>query len=146
MSVRVVTRITVAAPPTAVFSYLSNLEYHRLWNPQVQSFSASGILERGSSYETTSLLFGITIRSRNKVTKCRPPHQLTIENDTGQIHYKADFQLLADADKTVVVCTTDVSAESKSFAFAKPVMKLLARRELQTDLQALKIAVELILR
>jgi hypothetical protein len=40
------------------------------------------------------------------------------------------------------VCATTVSSDNKAFAFAAPVLKALARRELQTDMQALKLAVE----
>jgi hypothetical protein len=142
MSVRVITQIAIAAPRPVVFEYLTDLKYHHLWNPQVQSLAGSGVLEKGSTYQTTSLLLGIKVHSHNKVTLVQSPRRLVIENDAGLVHYKAEFQLEADGDKTVVVCSTNASADSVAFAFTKPVMKLLARRELQTDLQALKIAVE----
>ena len=123
--------------------YLTDLRYMHLWNPQVTSLSSRKLLKLGSTYQTTSHVLGITIESANKVTKYIKNKELQIENSTGLVHYSAHFKLSPTANKKVLLtCSTDVSSDSKAFAFSVPVLKLLARRELQSDLQALKIAVE----
>lgn len=65
-----------------------------------------------------------------------------MENKTGLVRYRAHFQLKSKDDYTLVTCATTVSTDARAFAFAAPILTRLARRELQTDMQALKLAVE----
>src|SRR3569623_842301 len=138
MKANVVTKITIAAEPATVFKYLTDLSYHYLWNPQITSISKKGALKLHSTYQTTSQVLGVTINSSNEVTKYKQFKELQLENNTGTVHYIANFKLIPQRHKTVLVCSTVVSSKSKTFAFAGPVLKQLARRELQTDMQALK--------
>lgn len=138
----VITRVTIGAAPAAVFHYLINLKRHYLWNPQIQTISTDGMLKLGSVYQTTSQVLGVRIASHNIVTKFSPPKELAIENNTGTVHYQAHFKLRRKGDGTEVVLATTVSADSAAFAFTVPILKRLAHRELQTDMQALKVAVE----
>jgi len=142
MKASVTTQVTIAAKPGTVFKYLTDLKYHYLWNPQLQSISTTEKLKLGTQYETTSLVLGVKIKACNEVTQLVPNKYLELENNTGTVHYKASFKLSPKGSSTVVICETTVSSQSEAFAFAKPVLKMLARRELQTDMQALKIAVE----
>jgi hypothetical protein len=143
MQTAVITQATIHAKQAEVFKYLSDLKYHQLWNPQLLSISSSGKqLELGSEYKTQSQVLGVKIRARNVVTKFENLKELEISNNTGLVQYRANFKLRAKKNGTVLVCTTTVSTDSEAFAFAKPVLKLLARRELQSDMQALKLAVE----
>ena len=142
MKVNVVTKVIIASKPSDVFLYLSDLRYHYLWNPQTQSISSQKKLKLGATYKTVNLVLGVKIQSNNKVTKLVSNKELELENNTGLVHYRAHFWLKSVRGKTQLTCTTEVSADSNAFAFAAPVMKLLARRELQTDMQALKVAVE----
>ncbi len=88
------------------------------------------------------MLLGVKISGKNKVTKFVQGKELELENSTGILQYRVNYRLQASHRKTVLYCTTSVSSSGTAFAFATPVLKLLARRELQSDLQALKIAVE----
>lgn len=139
---RVVTRVRIAANRAVVFTYLANLKYHLLWNPHIQSISSKEELQPGSRYQTTSMVLGVKIASDNVVTKLTVPEELEIENNTGTVRYNVNFRLQEQLDHTVVTCSTTVSADSKAFAFTLPILKRLAQRELQTDMQALKVAVE----
>jgi hypothetical protein len=121
---------------------LTDLKRHYLWNPPLQSISSTDRLHLGSVYQTTSLVLGVRISSSNLVTKLSPSKELEIENNTGTVHYRVHFQLRDKGESTLVTCSTTVSSDSGAFAFTAPILKLLARRELQTDMQALKIAVE----
>jgi len=142
MNTQVTTRVTINATAPRVFDYVAELKYHYLWNPHIETISPLGRLKTGVEYHATSLMFGLKIRSINHVTKCVQDQELEIENSTGLLHYNVNYSLSADQDKTIVRCDISVSADSEAFAFAKPVLKMLARRELQADLQALKLAVE----
>lgn len=142
MKTRVVTKVTIEAPATRVFTYLSDLKYHHLWNPQVLRISQHGKLKLDSSFTSISLLLGVKVESENVVTKFVSPKVLEIQNSTGMVQYTANFQLFQADKTTLVVLATDVSTHSNAFAFAPPLLKILAKRELQTDMQALKIAVE----
>ena len=94
------------------------------------------------TYKTTSLVLGKQLSAVNTVTKFRERQELEVENNTGLVHYRAKFRLASKNGTTRLVCDTWVDSDSRAFAFAKPVLEILARRELQSDLQALKIAVE----
>jgi uncharacterized protein YndB with AHSA1/START domain len=142
MEVRVVAKVTIAADRPSVFKYLTNLKYHFLWNPHLQSITRLKRLKPGATYESTSLLLGIRVQGTNRVAKFVPDREVELENNTGALHYQVNYQLTGIPRKTLLTCTTTVSSQSQAFAFTKPVLRLLARRELQSDLQALKIAVE----
>jgi hypothetical protein len=137
-----VTRVSIAAQPAAIFEYLTDLKRHYLWNPQLQNISSTEALRLGSVYQTSSMVLGVKIASTNTVTRFSPLRELEIENNTGTVHYRAHFRLQPDGERTSIICSTTVSSKSGAFAFTAPILRRLARRELQTDMQALKIAVE----
>jgi hypothetical protein len=123
--------------------YLSHLKYVQLWNPQVRSVSSRKQLKLGSTYETESSFLGMTIRASNHVTAFISDQEFQVENATGTIQYVVHFKISnKDQDSVILTSSTTVSSESKAFVFTKPILKSLVRRELQTDLQSLKLAVE----
>ncbi|CAN5149630.1 hypothetical protein BH09PAT3_BH09PAT3_2370 [soil metagenome] len=142
MKAHVITRITINSSAQDVFLYLTDLKYMHLWNPQVKELPAQKVLKLHSKYKTVSQVLGVKIEAANIVTRYDLNKELQIENETGTVSYIANFKLITHNDTVTLVCDTTVSSDSKAFAFTAPVLKLLARRELQTDLQALKIAVE----
>jgi uncharacterized membrane protein len=144
MDVRVVTRISINAPAQDVFCYLSNLRYHHIWNPHMRKVKPITELKRGMVYESENVLLGIKITNVNKVAKLSKNKEIELLNNKGQIQYRINYRLvpLNNKDKTQVVCTTVVTAVSSYFSFAKPALRMIAKRELQTDMQALKLAVE----
>jgi hypothetical protein len=142
MKASVVTRVTIAAKPSEVFTYLIDLRYHYLWNPQLQEITPIIKLKQGAVYKTLSRVLGMTIKASNEVTKFTQNQELELVNKTGLVAYRANFRLLTKAGKTQVICNTTVSSDINAFAFTVPVLSRLARRELQTDMQALKLAVE----
>ncbi len=143
MKTSVSTQITIKKSNHKVFTYLTDLHYVHLWNPQLRKVSDKKILKLGSSYTSESEILGVKISAINVITKFHEGNELQIENETGTVAYIANFKLKSvSPDETTVMLSTTVSSSSKAFAFTLPVLKVLARRELQTDLQALKIAVE----
>ena len=142
MNARLVTKMQIAAPPENVFRYLSQLRYHKFWNPHLQGSLPDITLSQGASYYTTSLLFGRKTHFKNIVSKCTENSELELCNDTGLLQYCVRYTLLPKAHGTLLTCNMAVSSTSNSFAFAKPILKLLVQRELQIDLTLLKTAVE----
>lgn len=142
MQAKVVSKVTIDATSPQVFLYLSDNHKHFFWNPHLQSIKPKMALTKGCSYDTVSLFLGKEIRATNEVTVLRKDRELEIQNDTGTLHYRVNYQLKSEGKKTVVTCGVVVEAKSNAFAFATPVLKKLASRELQSDLQALKLAVE----
>lgn len=142
MTSSVVSRVTINADPKDVFKYLSDTNYHLLWNPHLKSLEPKRPLKQGDSYRTTSSFLGVEVAGKNRVTKLRADQEMHIENDTGTLKYRVRYQLKSHSQPTLLVCTTEVSADGNSFAFTLPILKMLARRELQSDLKALKLAVE----
>ena len=142
MTVKVVSRITIDAPPEEVFKYLADTNFHFLWNPHLQDLSPMGKLKLGSKYKTTSWLLGLRVHGNNQVTKFKPGELFQIENNTGALKYRVNYSLQSSSKSTKLICATEVSAENQAFAFTAAILKLLARRELQSDLKALKIAAE----
>lgn len=142
MNARVVARVTIKATATQVFDRLVDLESHFLWNPHLQEIAPVMKLKQGAEYTTSSLLLGVRVHSNITVTQLTPRQRLELINDTGTLQYKVVYQLQKHTIGTTVVCTTTISTDKQAFAFTKPILKLLAQRELQTDLQALKHLVE----
>jgi hypothetical protein len=62
--------------------------------------------------------------------------------DSKNVLYKAVFRLRPVAGKTTVQLAATLSTDSSFYTFTVPILRQLALRELCTDLQALKIAVE----
>lgn len=108
----------------------------------MQSVAPLEQLEEGSVYTTQSQVLGVKIKAVNHVVDYIQDEQLGIRNKTGMIQYSAQFKLSKRGDKTLVTSSVSVSSQSKAFAFAEPMLKQLARRELRADLEALKNAVE----
>ncbi len=140
--VTVSTQITITADKHAVFKYISDLRYHYLWNPQLQLISSQKALKLGSTYKTESQVLGITITAFNRVTLFIPVKEIEIQNKFGSVKYTVHFKLAERGSKTRITLSTTVSTDSAVFGFALPVLKKLALRELRTDLNALKVAVE----
>lgn len=142
MKARLKTRTTIKASAAEVFAYLSHTKYHPLWNPQMQSVTPLEQLGEGSVYTVYSQVLGVRTKAENHVTKYVQDEELEVHNQTGMIQYCANFRLEPHDKSTRVVSTIVVSSDSKAFAFAKPFMEHLARRELRADLAALKESVE----
>lgn len=142
MKATFITRVRIAADQDLVFEYLTHLKYHQLWNPQTRKVSSKSRLQLGSTFNTTLVILGIKIHARNVVTVLSEPREFEIKNVTGTVHYVSNIKLRKWLGKTLVISTTTVSTDSKAFVFTMPTMKRLARRELKTDMQALKVAVE----
>ena len=142
MKASVVATITIAASCEQVFKYLSHLKYHHLWNPHMQDIASSGLVKPDMVYETTHILLGVRLKAKNHVLKLVPDREFEVENTTGSLDNHVNIRLTTRGKRTLVTCTTTVSTRGEAFAFTKPVLKLLVRRELQSDLQSLKIAVE----
>jgi carbon monoxide dehydrogenase subunit G len=142
MKARVKTQTVIAAKPSAVFKYLSHTKYHKLWNQPIQSIEPIAQLESGSEYVTVVHILGVRNKAMNHVTKYKQDDEIQIENKTGMLQYSVNYRLSPEKGGTKLTCTTSVAATGKAFAFARPLLEHLARRELNTDLKALKHAVE----
>jgi len=142
MRARIVTEVNITSSPKEVFRYLENLEYHRLWNPHLVRIPPRKKLEVGSQYKAVSMMFGIEVRSNNVVSKLVPDKELQIENRTGTILYSVNYKLKKESPSVKLVCSTSVSSTAKVIGLSAPLLKVLAKRELESDLQALKVAVE----
>jgi hypothetical protein len=141
-NVRVVAQITINASPSEVFKYMVNLKHHFLWNPHLRTISPIILLKEGSSYESSSIVLGVKVKGLNKVTRLVASQELQLENRTGLIHYVVNYKLRNQSGQTKLTCTTTVDTLYKPLRFADSIMKVLARRELQSDLAALKVAAE----
>jgi hypothetical protein len=143
MKVNVVARVTIDALPAAVFSYIADLRYHPIWNPPLVSVSPLTKLKKGMRYTSTTILLGVKVQHQNQVTKFVSGKEVEICNKTGLLQYRVLYQLRAKGKKqTVLITHTTVSSDSRAFAVTTPVLKVLAHRELYTDLRALKALVE----
>jgi hypothetical protein len=142
MKARVKTRVTIHADAKTVFRYLSDTTYHRVWNSRLQTVSPEAQLKEGAKYMTQSTVLGVRIKALNQVTSFVQDKQLEIQNRTGMVQYVVCYTLQPHPKGTIVESRTVASADSKAFFFAKPMLEQLARRELNTDLRALKHLVE----
>lgn len=142
MKASVAARLTIRASAAEVFFYLKEVESHPLWNPRLQSVSPLKTLRLGSTYTSENTLLGIKVTSSNTVTKFTANKEFEIKNDAGILHYTANYKLAPKDKQTIVICNTEVYSDKDAFRLAAPMLKLLARREIQTDLHLLKLVVE----
>jgi uncharacterized protein YndB with AHSA1/START domain len=142
MKVELTTRISITAQPHEVFKYLKDLRLHYLWNPQLQTITPLIELSHGQQYHATRMVLGQPLKVESTVKEFKPGKKLSLAITAGLVNSKVSWTLSPHKNGTLVICKTVVYNESPAFAFTKPVLRLLARRELQSDLQALKIAVE----
>lgn len=143
MHTRLITRVIISANSSDVFRYLGHLKYHYLWNPHLRSIAPITKVKLGTQYKTTSVLVGIRVDGKITVKKLIQDKEFEAENNTGTLHYNVNYRLKPQAfDSTTVTCAITLNADSHAITYAGPVLKQLVKRELQTDLQALKVAVE----
>ncbi len=142
MKASVAARLSIRASPAEVFMYFREVKLHPTWNPKLQSVKPGSKLKLGSVYRSESMLFGIKTSASNTVTKYVKDREFEIKNDTGILHYSANYKIMPIGNKTLVTCTTEVSSDKDAFKLAKPMLKLIAKREIQTDLHLLRLAVE----
>jgi uncharacterized protein YndB with AHSA1/START domain len=142
MKASVVVKVTIAASREEVFRYFKHLKYHQLWNPHLLRVSPLTTIKTGLVYETTNLLLGVKVKSQNHVLKVVQNEKFEVENTTGLLNYHVNYRLQDKPDGTLVTCATTVTAHGETFAFTRPVLRLLIQRELRSDLQALKLAAE----
>jgi uncharacterized protein YndB with AHSA1/START domain len=142
MQTTVSTRITIAASPSKIFDFLTDLKNHYLWNPQIRKISQQGKIQLGSTYRTESQVLNVKVIANNIVTECKPPTSLVLENSIGVVSYVSRMRLAKKEKGTVVTFSVTLSTKHSTWAFTLPALKQLALRELRTDLQALKVAVE----
>ncbi|HXR50466.1 MAG TPA: SRPBCC family protein [Verrucomicrobiae bacterium] len=142
MKASVTVKITVEASCEEVFRYFKHLKYHQLWNPHLLKISPLTTIKAGLVYQTTNLLLGVKVKSQNHVLKVVPNQEFEVENTTGPLNYWVKYRLQERPEGTLVTCTSTVTAHGETFAFTKPVLRLLVQRELRSDLQALKLAAE----
>lgn len=142
MKARVTTKVIIDAPAEQIFRYLTDTHYHKLWNPSMTKVVPLFELTQGATYRTQSHLFGMRLGGKVGVAKLLPNKELELVSITGMVQYRANFRLSKKGAATQVTCAITVGSDSKAFAFARPMMKILAEREVNGDLVALKTAVE----
>lgn len=142
MKVYIVNQILIEAKRSEIFQYLANPNYHFLWNPTLKRISTYDNLQKGSTYKATNHVMGIELITTNVITKFKKNEEVEIVNKSGIIQYRLNFKLLKKGAKVLLINSSELSTISKLFAFSVPVFHLLAKRQLQTQLNALKIAVE----
>ncbi|MDB5164591.1 MAG: Polyketide cyclase / dehydrase and lipid transport [Candidatus Saccharibacteria bacterium] len=142
MKARVITQVSIAASPAEIFRYLAQVKHHHLWNPHLVHVSSMKTLKLDAHYDADSILFGINVTATNVVTKFVKNEELELENKAGPLEYQVNYQLHAKGKKTLLICATTVSSDSNAWTFAKPMLKLVAKHELRTDLDLLKHVVE----
>lgn len=137
------TRINIKAPPNDVFKYISETKYFYIWNPALRDITGAKKLGLGKAYDTTSVVLkDLEIKSHNIVVEFQPGKSLGLQNQMGTVKYASVFNLTDKGSHTLLTLKLDIVTESQIFGLTMPVLKRLANRELQTDMQALKIAVE----
>jgi len=136
-------KIIIKASPREVYKYLSHLKYYYLWNSSLRYLSYEGPLKKGVSFDSENIiLHKNVIKGHNIVTAIEPNKKIETENKIGMIKYKQMFQLKEQANSTQVTTKIVVLTPAQTFGLTTPILKILANRELKTDLQALKIVVE----
>lgn len=136
-------KITIKAPPEEVYKYLKHLKYYYLWNSSLRYLSYEGPLKKGISYDSENIIFNKNvIKAHNIVTAIEPNKKIETENKLGMIKYKQTIKLKEQTKNTQVISKIVVLTPAQTFGLTTPVLKILADKELKTDLQTLKIVVE----
>lgn len=122
---------------------MKELKYHYLWNPHIQKITPITSLSRGLVYKSESILLGVRVKGVNKVIKVIENEEIQLENKAGTIKYQVKYYLSKyQKDKTKLLYTITLNTDNKIFAYSAEIIKILAKQELRSDMQALKIASE----
>lgn len=140
--IKSVSRVTIKASPNEVYKYISNLKYY-LWNPSLRYLSKEEPFKLGVSFDSESVILRKNIiKCHNVVTELVNNESIGMENQLGNIKYKKLFKLKKKDKTTILSAELAILTPSQAFALTTPILKILAQRELKTDLNALKIVVE----
>jgi uncharacterized protein YndB with AHSA1/START domain len=142
MRIELTTRVSIEASAREVFRYLRDPKLHHLWNPHLQSITTDKLLQEGTEYETTSTFMGVSVSGTSVVTELLPNKRIQICSSGAALDSCVCFNVEKVGTMTMVRCVTEVTLTSKAFNFTQPVLRMLAKHEMQSDLHSLKIAVE----
>ncbi|MGH2830158.1 MAG: SRPBCC family protein [Actinomycetota bacterium] len=136
-------RVTINAPADKVFEYVADVLRHPEWagRPLQMKRTSDGPTGVGSTFESTGKQFG-THTDAVRVTEYAPPSRFAIEStgDAGVMRHV--FAMTESGGTTTLTKTFEMVKGSLSARIFKPVIKMVAPKDAQANLERIKQRVE----
>jgi uncharacterized protein YndB with AHSA1/START domain len=128
----------VKADAGRVFELLTDLESHMRWVSGLTYLSARGKIRPGMRYESVNVAMGNSMAGRHEVRQVIERQLVEIESVTGPLASTIQYSVNAINGLTQVQCTFWVTSDHPVFGLATPVLEMLARSRLESDIKNLK--------
>jgi uncharacterized protein YndB with AHSA1/START domain len=140
---RVEQSTTVNVPAEKAFGYLSDIARHTEWASHLSSAdkATEGAVAVGSTFTTVGKLFG-THQAEVKVTELVPNQRIVYEAQDDSGHFRHEFALSAANGGTEITKSVEPLEITGPLKLFSPILPLLSRRALSTDLKKIKERLE----
>jgi uncharacterized protein YndB with AHSA1/START domain len=134
---------TVSVPPEKAFNYLADIARHTEWGSHLASAekASDGPVAAGSTFTTVGKLFG-THRAEVKITELVPNQKIVYESQDDSGHFRHEFSLNAADGGTAITKSVEPLKITGPLKLFSPLLPLLSRRNMATDLKKIKERLE----
>ena len=135
--------VWINCPQQEVFDFVSNPAKNTEWQSIAQSaeWTSEGPVGVGSALRSVDRFLGRKIESTAEVTIWDPPDRMTFKSVSGPFAFEIAFELESKENGTQL--TMSVTAEFRGFfKVAEGLAARQAQKQIDTDLEALKLVLE----
>jgi len=140
--------IRIDQPIDKVFAFAANIENMDQWVTGVSEpkLTSEGDFGVGSTFTSKYTYGGGTHNITYVVTDYDPPTRHAIKSTSGPFPFEGLIELETSGSQTQITNTIDAGADSKAtsimFAVLGPILRIMMRRQLRGELEALKTILE----
>jgi len=134
---------TVSISPDKAYDYLADITRHTEWGSHLASAerTTAGPVVVGSTFSTVGKLFG-THKAEVKITELVPNQKIVYESQDDSGHFRHQFTLNAEDGGAAITKSVEPLKVTGPLKLFSPLLPLLSRRGLATDLRKIKERLE----
>lgn len=131
--------VTIAASPSAVFSWIANPERARRWQPDVKAYEVTRATPELVGTEFREWLGDGTgsLEMHGRITRCLPDEAIEFEVGGAGVEVRSRYLLTAAADGTALRAELDFRLRSRFSFLLEPFLRQRIRRQMHRELQTL---------
>jgi uncharacterized protein YndB with AHSA1/START domain len=141
---RVEGSVAIDATANTVFAFVADLDNLPTWQPGILSAeqTSSGPIGVGSSARVQRELMGQRMTVDIEVTDYAPGQRLSLTSSAGGLSISGTMELEPAGSGTLVKVATEIHSRSAFLAPLEGMAERIARDDMRTGLQQLKVAIE----
>lgn len=135
--------VTVNRPAQEAFEYTSNYENVSTWQALVMNVrkTSDGPIGQGTTIVSRIKFLGAQFDVPTETTEWDPPRSFAVRNTGGPLPISMRFSFTPEGDSTQVTMDYEMDLGGL-FQIATPLLEPVVRRQMQSDLDALKAVLE----